>query len=378
VTPASIGYVLDAVNDAPTALALSGNSVAENSANGTLVGTLFASDVDGSSFTYSLLDNAGGRFAVDAHSGAVSVANGALLDFETAQHQLIDVEVKDAAGASYHHQFTIDLTNVVENKHYIGTSGADIFAATSDDNWTVDSKGGADVITTLGGNDIITSGAGNDSISTGSGDDLILIAKGAGFDSIDGGAGNDMILATAANAVIGLSAVHGIERISSGGFAGVHIAGTGANDVLDFSQTVLSGIATIEGGAGSDSVTGSTGNDTIIGGAGADILAGGGGDDLFVFTAPGQSGTGVKADHILDFAAGDLIDLSGVDANGKLAGDQAFTFIGTADFSGLGQLRIGSDHGHVAIFGNISSNLNPDFEIILDNNALLHSYDFIL
>ncbi|HMS03588.1 MAG TPA: cadherin repeat domain-containing protein, partial [Gemmatimonadaceae bacterium] len=34
--------------------------------------------------TYSLVDDAGGRFAIDPATGVVTVANGGLLDFETA------------------------------------------------------------------------------------------------------------------------------------------------------------------------------------------------------------------------------------------------------------------------------------------------------
>ncbi|HKS20261.1 MAG TPA: VCBS domain-containing protein, partial [Bradyrhizobium sp.] len=54
------------------------NTVAENAANGTAVGiTAHATDADaGTTITYSLLNNAGGRFAIDANTGVVTVANG--------------------------------------------------------------------------------------------------------------------------------------------------------------------------------------------------------------------------------------------------------------------------------------------------------------
>ena len=49
-------------NEAPTDLALSADTVAENSANGTVVGQLSAVDPDASdTATYSLVDNAGGQ-----------------------------------------------------------------------------------------------------------------------------------------------------------------------------------------------------------------------------------------------------------------------------------------------------------------------------
>ena len=56
------------------------NAVDENAANGTAVGiTAAASDADATTnaITYSLTDDAGGRFAIDANTGVVTVANGA-------------------------------------------------------------------------------------------------------------------------------------------------------------------------------------------------------------------------------------------------------------------------------------------------------------
>ena len=59
------------------------NQVSESAANGSTVGvTAQASDADASdTVTYALSDDAGGRFAIDANSGVITVANGALLDY---------------------------------------------------------------------------------------------------------------------------------------------------------------------------------------------------------------------------------------------------------------------------------------------------------
>ncbi|MBV1688580.1 tandem-95 repeat protein [Novosphingobium sp. G106] len=234
---ASQGFALAAVNDAPTALALSNSTLPEQRPNNTLVGTLIPTDVDNASgFTYTLLDSAGGRFYLNSATGQVFVGNGSLLDYEASTHYTIDVQVKDAAGATFHQQLTINLTNVVENQSYSGTAAANVFTAPTEDNWTVDGKGGADVITTLSGSDTIFAGAGNDTVHTGGGNDVIYFTgAGGGFDAIDGGAGNDTILVNAVNTVIGLSSISGIETISAGGFAGVKISGTTGDDVLDFS-----------------------------------------------------------------------------------------------------------------------------------------------
>ena len=75
-----------------------------------------------------------------------------------------------------------------------------------------------------------------------------------------------------------------------------------------------------------------------MGDAGADTLYGGTGPDQFEFFSVGNSGPpgSGSTDTIGDFSAaeGDWIELSGMDANSNVAGDQAFTFIGNAGFSG--------------------------------------------
>jgi len=77
------------------------NTVAEGAANGTAVGlTVSASDVNGGTLTYSLTNDAGGRFAIDASTGVVTVANGALLNFESATSHTITAQVSDGTLTS--------------------------------------------------------------------------------------------------------------------------------------------------------------------------------------------------------------------------------------------------------------------------------------
>ena len=61
------------------------NSMPENAVKDTLVGiTACSSDPAGGTVTYSLLENAGVRFAIDSATGIVTVANGGLLNYESA------------------------------------------------------------------------------------------------------------------------------------------------------------------------------------------------------------------------------------------------------------------------------------------------------
>ena len=103
------------VNETPTDLALSSNQVAENAANGTVVGTITGTDPDsGDTKSYSFTDSAGGRFAINSSTGAITVANSSLLDYESATSHTVTVRVTDAGGLTYDETFTINLTNVNE------------------------------------------------------------------------------------------------------------------------------------------------------------------------------------------------------------------------------------------------------------------------
>ncbi len=114
-----------ATNDAPTDLALSTNTVAEHAANGTVVGTASTSDPDaGDIHTYQLIDNAGGRFAINSRTGVITVADGSLLNYESAMSHTVTVRVTDAGGLTYDETLTINLTNVNETPRFQGLPGS--------------------------------------------------------------------------------------------------------------------------------------------------------------------------------------------------------------------------------------------------------------
>ncbi|MBN6831278.1 calcium-binding protein, partial [Pseudomonas granadensis] len=119
----------------------------------------------------------------------------------------------------------------------------------------------------------------------------------------------------------------------------------------------------LTGNVGNNLLNGGAGADTLVGGLGSDTLSGGSGADLFVFNAWNESVTGLARDVITDFNSlqGDKIDLTKFDANLLDAGFNGFSFIGTADFTGAGQLRF-VDH---VLSGNVSGNAGADFEIQL-------------
>nr|WP_165123039.1 cadherin repeat domain-containing protein [Bradyrhizobium sp. 6(2017)]QIG91065.1 cadherin repeat domain-containing protein [Bradyrhizobium sp. 6(2017)] len=101
------------------------NTVSEGAANGDLVGiTATSSDVNGGTVTFSLSDDAGGRFAIDASTGVVTVANASLLDFETTTSHDITVKAADASGAFTTQTFTIAVTDVAPTQPVDGNNAA--------------------------------------------------------------------------------------------------------------------------------------------------------------------------------------------------------------------------------------------------------------
>ncbi|MEP2980724.1 MAG: cadherin domain-containing protein, partial [Lentilitoribacter sp.] len=93
----------------------SGNSVDENAAAGTTVGIVAsASDADAtnSDITYSLTDDAGGLFTIDASTGEVTTT--APLDAETASSYDIKVTAKSEDGSTSTATFTVDVNNLID------------------------------------------------------------------------------------------------------------------------------------------------------------------------------------------------------------------------------------------------------------------------
>ncbi len=94
-----------------------------------------------------------------------------------------------------------------------------------------------------------------------------------------------------------------------------------------------------------------------------------------------DSVVGADADRITDFnhAQADRIDLTLIDANTGAAADQAFSFIGTALYSGAaGQLRYVVSGGVTTIAGDINGDKVSDFHIQLTGAVNLVALDFVL
>ncbi|MFN9603396.1 MAG: beta strand repeat-containing protein, partial [Planctomycetota bacterium] len=185
-----ITVTIQGANDAPSDLSTTGLTIAENSANGSVVGAITRTDVDsGDTATYSLVDDAGGRFAIHASTGQVTVIDSSLLNFESATSHNITVRVTDAAGSILDKAFSVTVSDVAENLTL--TSGNDTFTDASVTELSINGLDGDDVIYGSAGNDNLAGGNGNDTLVGHGGDDTLT--GGTGVDTFWVDAGTDTI-----------------------------------------------------------------------------------------------------------------------------------------------------------------------------------------
>lgn len=137
--------------DPPTDIKLSGSHrVAEGAAKGTVVGSLTATDPDaapGDAAPTFALVTPDGRFAVSGTK--LVVANGSLIDFETATSHTVKVRVTDADGGTFQKSFVISVIDLREGKT---TAGND----------TISGTGAAERLNGGLGNDVLTGKGGAD------------------------------------------------------------------------------------------------------------------------------------------------------------------------------------------------------------------------
>ncbi|MBG1260165.1 M10 family metallopeptidase C-terminal domain-containing protein [Nostoc commune] len=157
------------------------------------------------------------------------------------------------------------------------------------------------------------------------------------------------------------------------------INGTIFNDNNTVNGSPLIFRPALDGGNGNDVIKGGDGNDVLGGGNGTDRLTGGSGNDTFQYNSVSDSPAGPSRDVITDFFGngnlpGDRIDLSSIDANSTIGGNQAFTFIGTRAFTAPGQIRY---LGGILEASN-NGDLFPNFEVWLAGAPSLGASDIIL
>lgn len=250
----------------------------------------------------------------------------------------------------------------------------------------INGKGGDDKLFGLNDADTLNGGTGNDLIDGGPGADIM--AGNAGDDTyfVDNtgdkvteltGEGYDTVILTSA-AITTYTMPGGVDQLQIWSTAKVTVTGNG----LDNSIFGNDAGNTLSGGAGNDYIVGGAKADTINGGSGSDLVYGGGGKDVFKFGALTAFGPAGQPDTIGDFnhAQADKIDLKSIDPDAAKAGDQAFSFVGTAAFTTdtRYQLRYEVSGGNAIVQGDVNHDKVPDFTILLYGTTSLVAGDFIL
>lgn len=199
------------------------------------------------------------------------------------------------------------------------------FASNANDN--VNGTNYADAVDGMAGQDLLRGNGGHDALFGGSGNDTLL-----------GGSGNDRLI------------------------------GDGGSDVL-------------RGQSGSDRLFGSDGGDRLIGGAGADVFdfnlasdSDGNGIDVIA------AGDGASAFQGAGVSGGDVIDLSGIDANEYRSGNQSFQW---SDSKTAGTAYLGNSSGSTVLYGHTDNDGNEDFAVVIADGSgisagIYENNDFIL
>lgn len=390
-----------------------------NGGNDTIIGALQAEDVielpEGADpATYHLVENQDGTKTISNGTHSVTFSGMVPPQFEPNEPDEDDEEETETpneddeaptAGGDDEEETETATDGVVRNgtaqsDTLVGTPGDDSIVAFAGDDIAV-GHAGADAISAGEGADFVNGGAGRDVIFAGAGDDHVfagadadivygdagadrifgdqgddLINAGAGDDTVFGGAGNDLIVAEIGD---GNDAYFGDEG-----------AGGSGTDTLDMSAastavTVNLGSGPLANGSASSSQTGNdtlwgienvttgSGNDVIIAGTAANVMKGGLGDDTFRFS----SVEAAKDDTIVGFEPGDRIDLSGIDANYAVDGNQSFTLVSDAAFTAAGQLAVSYETHNgqefTVIQGNVDGNAAADFKIEIAGHQNLGS-----
>ena len=300
-----------------------------------------------------------------------------------------------------------------------GSANDRLLGGTGSDKLT--GNAGADTLDGGAGNDTLDGGQGADNLVGGAGDDTYQVDEAtdrviegayAGTDTVItilstytlaanlenlsyNGFGNFLGIGNAGSNEIRGGLIHdtlrggdGMDRLFGnlghdsldGGASSDALFGEIGNDTLDGGESW----DILEGGSGNDLLRGGQGADKLTGGAGADTLTGGTDADRFVFTAASDSTTALR-DRITDFQKGgiDLIDLSAIDANTTLAGNQAFTWRGRTQDVDIGRPMAGDlwareNGAGTELRADLNGDGTVDFAVTVQNAWWLSASDLVL
>jgi Ca2+-binding RTX toxin-like protein len=314
-----------------------------------VVGSIYDDFLEGSTLA-NVLEGGNGDDAIRGGGGADTINGGEGIDRADYADAQVGVNVNLSTGQGRFGDAEGDVLSNIENLQ--GSNFVDTLIGNGSANY-LRGGGGDDLLRGGGGNDKINGGPGADSIDGGSGIDTadysdsgrfslvgVHVELGAGvgtgadaegdrlsgIENVIGSRNNDVLIGdSSANTLEGRA---GDDSLS--GLAGADMLfGEDGDDILD-------------GGVGADTLNGGSGVDTLLGGFGADTLVGGAGADIFMWLVETETGATLGAADLVSYfnqSAGDLLDVSSIDANSTVGGNQSFSFIGTDAFTAAGQIN---------------------------------------
>jgi Ca2+-binding RTX toxin-like protein len=203
--------------------------------------------------------------------------------------------------------------------------------------------------------------------------------------AINGNAQNNLLIAGLGNNAINgaggmdtASYLYAASAVNASLATGLASGGSGSDS--------FTSIEKLTGSNFNDTLAGDGNNNTLSGGLGADSIAGGAGTDYFDYNAESESGvTDSTWDRIADFNStqGDKIDLSGIDADRTISGNQAFgaitngsAFSSTTSFTTT-PARLFYDTTAQVLYGNTDTDTDAEFAIELVGVASLAPADLV-
>ncbi len=337
--------------------------------NDVLYGTGIANRLSGGAGNDILVGKAGADI-LDGGTGTDKVGYDASQTGLRADLLLPATNTGDAAGDVYVSIENLDgssFDDILLGDNAANVIGGNLYHDTPSGNDTLYGRGGNDILFGYDGNDILNGGTGADTMVGGTGNDTYYVDDAGDVVTENPNEGSDTIY-TSIDYTIGTGTQMEFLRANAGS-KGIVLTG---NNLAN----------TIVGNTGADTLSGGGGNDMLRGSGGPDVLTGGAGADTFTYTALSDSTVAASGrDTITDFltSAGDKIDLHLIDANAALAGNQAFTLIGTNAFSGVaGQLRYAPSGGNTLISADVNGDKAADFSILVNGAHSFAPSDFVL
>lgn len=313
-----------------------------------------------------ILDGGAGNDLLDGGNGDDVLTGG--LGNDTYVLDGVNDVINEAPAAgidTVQASFSYELGATLENLHLMGWDG--LVGVGNGLNNTIFGGGGDDALRGLDGNDTLDGDTGADVLEGGAGNDTYVLRDQS--DTIIEGAngGLDTVLSA-----YGYTLADNLENLTLiDGQGDVNGSGNGLTNRLNGNASGN----TLDGGGGADQLWGMAGNDTLIGGLGNDVLRGGTGVDTFrvehVFGA-------LETDTVLDYERWlDRVDLSGIDANTALAGDQAFALVSSFTKQ-AGQMTLAVTGGQTVLRLDVNGDGRVDYQMKINGDVTSDVANWIL